>query len=492
MFESLEELPAPVPARAPEWIDEFFATLTDEPWTSADALVEATDRPVGAGLLMSLAEVDPATLCADDAVTFAEEVERFAAFAAGFVARARAEAMDRLVDVLAGPAGANGAKFVTPEMLASAELAAALRMAPRTVTAQFEHADLLAGPMKLLRDAMLAGTISAGHASAIARELLRLPAAADPARSGQFTAECARILSVVIPYATRHTPGDSARRTRSLVIVEDPQGSAEQQRDAAEREHGVWLTPTEAGSCEITAALPLGHGVALMDAINALAADERFETSDGCVTAGQRRIAALTTLVLGDPGSVARIEGPVTEAKITAQVNVIVPLESLLTSDTGCAGGVVGGSAVSSEVIRDLVAAASTSSTIRRLVTDSTGCIVDAGRTRYAVSDTQRHLIALRDGTCRFPGCSRAAVRCEIDHATPWDDGGGTDLDNLGPLCKHHHQMKTHGGWRITVSHRSGRCTWRSPLGRVYEHEPTPLVPPPRQSVVTSSETPPF
>jgi len=492
MFESLEELSAPLPERAPEWIDEYFGSLADEPWTSSDVLIEATDRPVGVGLLMSLAEVDPKTLCADETVTFAEQVERFAAFAAGFVAQARAQAMDRLVDGVGESAGPSSAKFVTPEMLASAELAAALRMAPRTITAQFEHADLLAGPMKPLRDAMLAGTISAGHTSAISRELLRLPAAADPTRSDQFTAQCERILSVVIPYATRHTPGESARRTRSLVIVEDPQGAAEEQRDAAEREHGVWLTPSEAGSCEITAALPIVHGMAIMDAINALAADEHFETSDGCVTAGQRRIAALTTLVLGDPGSVARIEGPVAEAKITAQVNVIVPLESLLKSDAGGAGGVVGGAAVSAEVVRDLVGAASTGSFIRRLVIDSTGCIVDAGRTRYAISDTQRHVITLRDGNCRFPGCSRAAAGCEIDHATSWSDGGGTDLDNLGALCKHHHQLKTHGGWSITLSQRSGRCTWRSPLGRVYEHEPPPLVPPARHSTVTSSEPPPF
>jgi hypothetical protein len=77
----------------------------------------------------------------------------------------------------------------------------------------------------------------------------------------------------------------------------------------------VWLTPTDAGTCELTAVLPLAHGAAVMDAITTLAHDPRFETGDGCLTIGQRRVAALVTLVLGDPGSVATVTGPVAEAR---------------------------------------------------------------------------------------------------------------------------------------------------------------------------------
>ena len=94
-------------------------------------------------------------------------------------------------------------------------------------------------------------------------------------------------------------------------------------------------------------------------------------------------------------------------------------------------------------------------------------------------SDLQKLVLRLRDQHCRFPGCSRPAERCEIDHATPYDSGGRTDSCNLGPLCKHHHEMKTAGYWHITASHRNGACTWRSPLGRVYQHEPPDLIPPP-------------
>lgn len=462
---------------APWWLDGL---PPDEPWTDADALREAVDRPVGVGLLADLLQVDPAALTPDEAVTFAQEVERFAAFVAGFQARARAGAMTRLVahgEAVGGERPARGGSaFVTPQMLASAELAAALHLSSRTVDAQMQHAMDLTGPMAPLGEALLAGRLSASHAGAIARELTGIPFAADESRAEEYAALCARILAIVVPFATTHTPGQSARRTRGLVLATDPRGADERRRHAAEHEHGVWLAPTESGSCQVTAVLPIAHGRAMVDAITSLAQHPLFETSAGCITAGQRRVAALVTLVLGDPGQITVVDGPVAEAKATATVDVVVPLATILGASRQ--GGTIAGELVTADTILELLAEVGEKSTMRRLVVDAGGCVIDAGRTRYAISDMQRHLIALRDGTCRFPGCSRPAQRCEFDHATSWRQGGCTDADNLGPLCKHHHQLKTHGGWCIIASSRSGACTWRSPLGRLYEHQPPDLLPP--------------
>jgi hypothetical protein len=33
------------------------------------------------------------------------------------------------------------------------------------------------------------------------------------------------------------------------------------------------------------------------------------------------------------------------------------------------------------------------------------------------------------------------------------------------------------GGWRITTSEPDGSCTWTSPHGRTYQHEPTTMQP---------------
>ncbi len=458
-------------------LDHPCATF-DGAWTDSDVLEQAITSVPGASLLMNLMHVDPAALSADEAVTYAQQADRLAAFVAGFQARARAEASARLVatgEEHADPRG-RGSSFVTSQMLASAELAVALRMSPRTMDAQLQLAAYLDGPMVALREAMLAGELSAGHAAAIVRELTRLSSSADDTRAHEFEALCTRVLAVVVPYAATHTPGQCARRARALILAVDPAGAAERRRGAAEREHGVWLTPTEPGTCELVAVLPIEHGRAVLGAVTALADSEHFQTGEACITAGQRRAAALATLVLGDPGSIATVGGPVAEAKVNATVSVIVPLATCLGS--GSQGGTIAGVPADSSSILDLIAEADSGSTIRRLVVDGAGCVVDAGRRRYAVTDLQRQVISLRDGTCRFPGCVRLAHRCEIDHATPWDTGGETDLDNLGALCKHHHQLKTFGGWRITRSSRAGTCTWRSPLGRIYEHQPPELIPP--------------
>ena len=76
-----------------------------------------------------------------------------------------------------------------------------------------------------------------------------------------------------------------------------------------------------------------------------------------------------------------------------------------------------------------------------------------------------------RDGTCRFPGCTRPATACEPDHTIEWQDGGTTDAGNLAMLCRRHHALKSIGAWTYKHSSPTGDLTWRSPLGREYNTE---------------------
>jgi len=39
--------------------------------------------------------------------------------------------------------------------------------------------------------------------------------------------------------------------------------------------------------------------------------------------------------------------------------------------------------------------------------------------------------VRARDRRCRFPGCRRPAACAEIDHTTPYSQGGPTDVCNL-------------------------------------------------------------
>lgn len=68
--------------------------------------------------------------------------------------------------------------------------------------------------------------------------------------------------------------------------------------------------------------------------------------------------------------------------------------------------------------------------------------------------------------TCRFPGCTRRGCGVDIDHIENFPIGG-TDAGNLHVLCRKHHNLKTHGGWRV-VREPDGRETWTSPLGFDY------------------------
>lgn len=64
-----------------------------------------------------------------------------------------------------------------------------------------------------------------------------------------------------------------------------------------------------------------------------------------------------------------------------------------------------------------------------------------AGALRYQPSDALARAIRARDLTCPFPGCSRPATHCDIDHTVPFnlrdpENGGWTVPSNLKCLCR--------------------------------------------------------
>jgi hypothetical protein len=498
MFESDPELPGgPDEGAAGDaaWVDREcpFDDDQDAPPLPKDVefvepsagewLASACGQRPGVELLESLDRIVVGDLDANDAVTYLQQRQRAVSWLSGVEALDRARVTAKVVDevhgILAADAVAGRPQYVAPEQAAWSEITAALRISPVTGEARILEAQELTTTWNPMLSAMLAGSLTVEHVRAIGRQLRNLPGygSADPVEEAEYAKHCAEVLAKVVPFAATHTPGESGRKTRVLVTAIDPAGARKRRRKAAEQDHGVFLNPVEPGTSEIRAVMPTAHAEAVMQAVNTLAKDQRFEVADGCITRGQRRVAALVALMLGDPGSVGQVTGPAQEAKLAVHVNVLVPLETLVGASEQ--GGRIGNTPATADEVTDLIAqAALESSTIRRLVTDATGCILDAGRRHYLASDLQKLVLRLRDQYCRFPGCNRPAERCEIDHAHPYDAGGHTDTCNLGPLCKHHHELKTSGYWHITTSAKDGSCTWRSPLGRIYQHEPPDLIPP--------------
>ncbi len=113
----------------------------------------------------------------------------------------------------------------------------------------------------------------------------------------------------------------------------------------------------------------------------------------------------------------------------------------------------------------------------RRWTTDpADGHLLDVGRSTYRPPARLRAYVAARDRTCRFPGCGRAARRCDIDHVHPFDKGGTTSAANCGALCRRHHRLKTLARWQLD-SDSDGGVTWTSATGHSYQVRPPPAIP---------------
>ena len=106
---------------------------------------------------------------------------------------------------------------------------------------------------------------------------------------------------------------------------------------------------------------------------------------------------------------------------------------------------------------------------VRWTVDPGTRQVIDLGGQVYRPSARMRAFLAARDRVCGFPGCHRRAQDCDCDHVVNFDLADGrTVAINLGPLCRSHHNAKTHGRWTLTYDPVSGAKTWTSPLGRTY------------------------
>ena len=93
----------------------------------------------------------------------------------------------------------------------------------------------------------------------------------------------------------------------------------------------------------------------------------------------------------------------------------------------------------------------------------------------YEIPDRIREHLQLTYLRCYFPWCNLPATRADLDHIDPYDDTGPPDqtsTENLGPGCRLHHRLKTHGGWRC---HRlpDGAFEWTSPHGHRYRVDHT-------------------
>jgi hypothetical protein len=96
---------------------------------------------------------------------------------------------------------------------------------------------------------------------------------------------------------------------------------------------------------------------------------------------------------------------------------------------------------------------------------------LDLGRTSRLASRDQRRALRGLYSTCAIPGCAVHYDRCKLHHVIWWRHGGRTDLDNLLPVCQHHHTKLHNDDWQLTLGpHRD--LTVRLPDGNVLRTGP--------------------
>ncbi|MBO0609233.1 HNH endonuclease signature motif containing protein [Myceligenerans salitolerans] len=168
---------------------------------------------------------------------------------------------------------------------------------------------------------------------------------------------------------------------------------------------------------------------------------------------------------------------------VPASVHVTVPAGMLLDPDDATPGILDGFGPIPA----DHAARIAADGTWRRLLTDpASGVLTDYSTRTYAPGVTLRAAVTARDRTCTFPGCDRPAATggrpaLDLDHIEPFDkdhrcrpgERGQTRADNLHPLCRRHHNLKTHANWQVTRDPDTGTTRWTAPTGAAAVVEPT-------------------
>jgi hypothetical protein len=387
----------------------------------------------------------------------------------------------------------------------NAELAAALTMTGKSADALLDLSRALARLPAVLT-ALAAGRIDRDRAAVFAAELAGLDAKAAAAVAMGFAGAAGAM-----------TTGQLRAALRAMVLALDPD-AAKDRAERGRRHARVEIWPESSGNSGIAGReLPPGEVIEADARITAIATALRDAGAPGDL--GQLRAAVFTALLTGrDPGTLLPAAATTASpATLTGTVHLTMPAATWL-GRTDAPGDIAGFGPADTGTCRDLAErlAASPGTTWCLTLTSPDGRAVAHGcattgpattqpggqppatgpptptaawhawlsflqvqwlergtcghprRVRsYRPGRTLRHLITTRHRTCGFPGCTRPAVRCDLDHTVPYNQGRVTCECNLAALCRQHHKTKQAQGWHLTQP-QPGVLTWTAPHGRSY------------------------
>jgi hypothetical protein len=150
-------------------------------------------------------------------------------------------------------------------------------------------------------------------------------------------------------------------------------------------------------------------------------------------------------------------------------VRVLVHVDEQVLADPGAPGcaHIEGIGAISAHAAARLCCEGA----LTRLLYRKDGSVEQIGATRV-IPKAMRRALLVRDGGCRFPGCS-ARRFLHAHHVVHVAKGGQTKLSNLVTLCSTHHRLIHDGGWRLELA-ENGSLRVRDTTGRLLSLVPVP------------------
>lgn len=347
-----------------------------------------------------------------------------------------------------------------------AELAVVVRVSDRTMGTRLADAEQLVNDFPATATALATGAIGRGHARVIVD-------AGTPIIDAENRA---RFEEVVLDRARYDTPGQlrgfaqiTAARVGDVTLQE------RYERAAADRK--VLATVLPDGMSQLTHTLPtlLASGIwnRLTQQAKAMRAAGDPRSLDQLRSDLATELLLVSELETGQPNATGTAEGEGEAPRaagrgIRAEVSVVIPALTLLGVDDEPAT-IAGSGPIDLETAKRL--AADADHWVRVIAHPVTGAVIAADT--YRPSEQLKRLVWARDGRCQFPTCNQPPRRCDLDHTLDWQFGGKTRPDNLSCLCRGHHTLKHHGGWKVRQT-APGLLEWTSPLGRVVSGQLSP------------------
>ena len=412
---------------------EFHQSDTDGPAGRVHVLPsDLEDMAPGPFLASILSVVDPERLTGRDVVRYVQAQARL-------VAHYQAAYYTGISELAHSVEADTTERSSLPNEYASDELAAALTQTRRAAQTDVDTALELKQRLPQVAEALAAGRIDAAKTRVFTQETLTLKPALIP-----------DVVQQVIGDAPELTTGQLRARLKKLVLEADRDAAQTQyQAGLEDRKLVVYPNPDHTATLSLSGIAP-EDGIEIANRLHSQALELKRLPEE------TRTIDQLKTDIALD-----LLQGKTTNHPHTTPPPIIVH-----TSPEQPSAHIPGYGPILPSSLHTLIQNADkttiSAETISQRITPD--CHQTPSR---KPTKTQTQHIHIRYPVCIHPGCRIPATRCDLDHRKPWHQGGQTTCTNLAPLCRHHHQCKTKGNWKLQRN-PDGSHTHTSPLGHTY------------------------